>query len=208
MNFPQRKSFSIPALLVLAALTIGSAFGQAAKVTGDKPTFDDFPSPKFSTGKDKAFEPKDWLEIEVKLNVLLSPEPRSKTCEKLTIKWYVAVKNPEKPNSILLLTKEIEHVNVPLAQDIFCSVYLSPSSIKRLTGSDRQGKNAVEAVGYEVLYNGVKVAEETNKLKPGWWSTPSDKISRNDSVPLLKKSETPFANMWWDRFAELATDGP
>ncbi len=206
MNVFPRKSLTIPAALAIAALSIGSAFGQAAKVTGAMPEFDDFPSPKFSTGKDKPFSPKDWLEIEVKLKVQLAPEPKSKTCEKITVKWYVAVKDPEKSGSMMLLTKEVDHVNIPLEQDVYCSVYLSPSSVKRLTGTDRQGKNAVEAVGYEVFYNGTKVAEETNKFKVGWWSAASEKISRNDSVPLLKKSETPFSDMWWDRFAELAPD--
>ena len=34
---------------------------------------------------------------------------------------------------------------------------------------------------------------------------PSDKISRSETVPLLKKSETPFSAMWWDRFIEEST---
>jgi hypothetical protein len=25
-------------------------------------------------------------------------------------------------------------------------------------------------------------------------------------VPLLTKSETPFANMWWDRYAEVSVE--
>lgn len=213
MNILFRKSFSIAASAVIAGLSIGSAFGQAAKVVGEKPVFDDLPSPEFSGGKQKSFKPKDWLEIEAKLKISLSPEPKSKTCEKLTVKWYVAVKNPEKPSSYLLLTKDIEHVNVPLDEDIFCSVYLSPASIKRLTGFDKGGKNAVEFVGYEVLVNGEKVAAETNKGsagvggKPAWWNAASDKISRSDSVPLLNKSETPFSTMWWDRYAEVSASG-
>ena len=120
------------------------------------------------------------------------------------MKWYVAVKNPEKPGTMLLLTKDVEHVNIPLEEDVYCSVYLSPASIKRLTGTDRGGKSAVEAVGYEILINGVKVAEDTTKCKTGWWNAASDKISRSDAVPLLNKSETPFANRWWDRYAEVA----
>ena len=191
---------------MIAGLSIGSAFGQAAKVVGEKPSFDDLPSPEFSGGKQKAFKPKDWLEIETKLKISLSPEPKSKTCEKLTVKWYIAVKNPEKSGSMLLLTKDIEHVNAPLDEEIFCSVYLSPASIKRLTGSDKGGKNAVEIVGYEVLINGEKVATETTKFKAGWWNAASDKISRSESVPLLNKSETPFSTMWWDRYAEVAGD--
>lgn len=186
---------------------MGSAYGQAAKVVGEKPVFDDLPSPEFSGGKQKSFKPKDWLEIEAKLKISLSPEPKSKTCEKLTVKWYIAVKNPEKSGTFLLLTKDIEHVNAPLEEDIFCSVYLSPASIKRLTGSDKGGKNTVEYVGYEVLVNGEKVVAETNKGKVGWWNAASDKISRSDSVPLLNKSETPFSTMWWDRYAEVAVPG-
>jgi hypothetical protein len=207
MNDLLRKSLSLTASAIIAGLSIGSAFGQAAKVAGEKPTFDDLPSPEFSGGKQKSFKPKDWLEIEAKLKISLSPEPKSKTCEKLTVKWYIAVKNPEKSGTFLLLTKDIEHVNAPLDEDIYCSVYLSPASIKRLTGSDKGGKNAVQYVGYEVLINGEKVVAETDKGKVGWWNAATDKISRSDSVPLLNKSETPFSTMWWDRYAEVAVPG-
>jgi hypothetical protein len=204
MNVLLRRTLSLSASAILVGLSIGSALGQAAKVEGAKPSFDDIPSPEFSGGKQKSFKPKDWLEIETMLKISLAPEPKSKTCERLTVKWYVAVKNPEKPSTMLLLTKDVEHVNVPLDEEIYVSVYLSPASLKRLTGTDKGGKSAVEAVGYEVLVNGEKVAAETTKFKVGWWNAASDKISRSDSVPLLNKDETPFSNMWWDRYAEVA----
>ncbi len=209
MNFLTPCSPSIAAVAVLAVISMGSAFGQAAKVVGEKPSFEEMQSPQFqvsSGGKEKSFKPKDWLEIEAKLKISLAPEPATKICEKITVKWYIAVKNPEKSGTMLLLTKTVEHVNVPLEEDIYCSVYLSPGSIKRLTGSDKGGKNAVEYVGYEVLVNGEKKIEETNKGKPGWWNAASDKISRSESVPLLNKSETPFSNMWWDRYAEIGLE--
>jgi hypothetical protein len=206
MKLLSRKSVSIAASFIFAAVSMGSAFGQAAKVVAEKPTFDDLPSPEFSGGKNKSFKPKDWLEIEAKLRVSLAPEPPSKTCEKLTVKWYIAVKNPEKPTSMILLTKDVEHVNIPLDEDIYCSLYLSPASLKRLTGTDRGGKGAVEYVGFEVLVNGEKVAQETSKGTAGWWLKASDKISRSETVPLLNKAETPFSNMWWDRYAEVSTE--
>lgn len=207
MNVLSRRSLSFLASIALTSLSIGSAFGQAAKVVGEKAEFDDLPSPEFSGGKQKSFKPKDWLEIETKLKVSLAPEPKSKTCERLLVKWYVLVKNPDRAGTMLLLTKDVEHVNVPLEEDIYCSVYLSPASINRLTGASRGGKKAVEAVGYEVLVNGEKVAADTTRYKVGWWNAASDKISRSDSVPLLNKSETPFSNMWWDRYAEVAEKG-
>jgi hypothetical protein len=206
MNVFLRNSLSFTASIFIAAVTVGSAYGQASKVVGDKPVFDDLPSPEFSGSKNKTFKPKDWLEIEASIQVSQSPSPPSKTLERLTVKWYVAIKNPEKSGSMLLLTKEVQHVNVPLDEAIFSSVYLSPASIKRITGSDRGGKGAVEYVGYEVLINGEKVAQETNKGKAGWWNTAADKLSRSETVPLLNKAETPFNSMWWDRYAEVSVE--
>jgi hypothetical protein len=206
MNASHRKSFSIAFSSIVAALTLGSAFGQAVKVTGESPAFDDLPSPQFAGVKNKRFTPLDWLEIEAQLKVEMSPEPASKTCDKLTIKWYIAVKNVEKPGTFLLFSKEIDHVNVPLNEEIYGSVFISPASLRRITGSGTGGKSAVEFVGYEVLVNGEKKAEGTNKGKPGWWNTSSEKISRSEVVPLLNKNETPFRSMWWDRYPEISVE--
>lgn len=203
MNASLRNFLFATAFVITTGVPIGSASGQAVKVTTGKASFDDLQSPSFSGGKQKTFKMKDWLEIETKVKVLMSPEPKSKTCDRLTVKWYIAVKDPDKANTMLLLTRDITHVNIPLNEDVYCSVYLSPASIKRLTGSDRAGKNAVEAVGFEIIVNGEKVAEDTTRFKPGWWNAADDRIARSDAVPLLSKSETPFSNMWWDRYAEV-----
>lgn len=200
---------SLLSAVAVAAFSVSfqsSANAQAYKVEPSKPTFDDLQSPNFSGGKQKDFKPKNWLEIEASFKLQMKPEPPSSTAERVTVKWYIAVEHPEKPGAYLLLTKEITHVNVPLNEDIFSSVYLSPASIKRITGKDRAAKSIVNLVGYEVLINGEKVAQETNSGKVGWWNTTSDKISRSDTVPLLNKSETPFANMWWDRYAEILVE--
>jgi hypothetical protein len=198
-----RTILTVAAFSALSVFSSGVARAQAAKVASDKPSFDDLLSPEFAGGKQKSFKPKNWLEIETKIKVSMAPQPKSNTCDRLTVKWFVLVKNPERAGTMLLLTRDIEHVNIPLEEDVYCSVYLSPSSLKRLTGSDRGSRGAVEAVGYEILINGVKVAEETTKFKAGWWNSPSDKISRSNAVPLLSKPETAFANSWWDRYAEV-----
>ena len=206
MNVLSRKFLLFTTSAVIVAISVGSAFGQASKVTGGKPVFEDLKSPEFTGGKNKSFSPKDWLEIEASLQVALAPEPPSKTLDRLTVKWYIAIKNPDKAGTMLLLTKDIEYVNVPLGGEIFSSVYLSPGSIRKITGSESGGKNAIEYVGYEVLVNGEKVAQETNKGKAGWWNVASDKISRSETVTLLNKAETPFSNMWWDRYAEVGVE--
>jgi len=190
---------------VIGILSHPVAHAQSYKVEGEKPDFEDIVSPDLG-GSKNGFKPKEWLEIEAKIKVDMSPLPRSKTADRSLVKWYVAVENPDKQGTYLLLTKDITHVNIPLGEDVFSSVYLSPSSVRRLTGGDRAGKSLVYAVGYEVLVNGVKVAAETSNLKVDWWNSASDKISRSETVPLLDKSESAFAHMWWDRYAEISKE--
>lgn len=203
MNFLPRIFSPVAALTIVTSLLSGNGLAQAVKVEAKQPAFEDMLSPQFSGGKQKPSKMKSWLEIETGVTVQMSPEPKTSTVDRMTVKWFVAIQNPDKPGTYLLLTRDIEHVNIPLNEEVFCAVYLSPASVRRLTGSDRAGKGIVEAVGFEIHINGAKVFEETTKFKVGWWNSPSDKISRSDAVPLLAKSETPFSAMWWDRYAEV-----
>lgn len=180
---------------------------QQSKVTAEKPAFDELLSPDINAGgKNKSFKPKSWLEVEAKIKVEESPEPKSGVIGEVLVKWYVAVKNPEKPGTFWLLSKSITHTNVPANEEIYSSVYISPASLKRLSGGDNGGKNSVEMVGYEVLVNGEVKARESNKpvnpAKP-WWNTSNEKVSQSDEIPLLTKPQTPFAVLWWDRYAEV-----
>jgi hypothetical protein len=190
---------------VLGVLSHSTANAQSFKVEGDKPEYEDIRSPDMGESK-SGFKAKEWLEIEAKLKVEMSPMPRSKTADRILVKWYVAVENSDKQGTYLLLTKDVTHVNIPLGEDVYSSVYLSPASVRRITGGDRAGKSMVFMVGYEVLVNGVKVADKSSKGDPGWWNTSSDKISRSETVPLLDKSESAFAHMWWDRYAEISKE--
>ncbi len=79
MNVLFRNPLSVTASALIAALSIGSAFGRASKVVGEKPVFDDLPSPSFP-GRAKPFKLKDWLEIKDNIKVSLAPEPKMKTC--------------------------------------------------------------------------------------------------------------------------------
>ena len=199
-----RNSTLVAATAAIFALFPCAAFGQGkSKVVAGKPKFDDLQSPQFGGTKNKSFTPKDWLEVETEIQVQMEPTPKTKTCDRLTIKWYVAVDNPEKSGTYLKFSKEIEHVNIPLDEKVYCSVYLSPASVRRLTGSDRAGKGAVKAVGFEILVDG-QVAAFDSSSGGKWWSDPkaAAKFADSDVVPLLSKAETPFAQMWWDRYAE------
>lgn len=195
-------------LLSVALATIFSlshfAMAQKYIVEVDKPDFDALPSPEVggNTGK-KNFKPKDWLEAEVKFKIKASDD-KIKFVDRLTIKWYIAAKNPD-GRGYVLLEKEINHVNVPVGEDIYGSIYLSPTAVMRISGSDRAGKSILSHVGGEILVNGSKPENKTgffsSKGSPGWWT--SGKLARNNKIPLRNKNETPFKFLWWDRYAEI-----
>ena len=193
---------------LLAACTLQSARAQQFKVTGDEPALDSLLSPQLSSSTSKKFRPKEWLEVETRLMVQMAPEPKSKTCDTLTVKWYVAVANPEQRGTFLLFTREVNHVNIPTGEEIYVSSYMSPASIRRILGTDRNPEKAVEVVSYEVLINGEPKAYGTSKatFKHGWWDKGGDKLVRSEVVRLLDKSETPFSIFWWDRYAEVESD--
>ncbi len=195
--------FSTAALVALSMAA--PLHAQAGKVKASDPKFDKIQSPEVggNTGV-KNWKPKDWLEVEVKFKVEMPKSYKQKFVDSVTVKWYVAIKNPAGSGSVLL-EKEVEHVNVPLGEDVYSSVYLSPSAILRISGSDSV-RGVVSHVGGEILVNGTSIQSNkdryfTSKDKPGWWT--SSKLSRYDRIPLLNKNETPFKLLWWDRYAEI-----
>jgi len=209
------KSFrTLPCLANLFFILVVIAFAPAApaqtvkKIEASDPTFEDLQSPSVAgnTGK-KSWKPKDWLEVEVK--VKLEPgrsAPRDGHVDRLTVRWYVAVENKidKAGQKYFLMEKEVTHVNVPLDEDFYLSCYLSPATIKRLTGSERAGKNSITAVGGEITVVGAsapaRFTSQGSVSKP-WWQSPT--MQRTNKYPLLDKNETPFKFLWWDRYLEI-----
>ena len=186
-----------------AALSFSATVNAQGKGEISPPVFDNLPSPEVQTGKSKTFKPKDWLEVEagIKIPAANAEQKKAGFINQVTVKWYVAVKNPE-GKGVIKLSKTINHINVPVDEEVFSSVYMSPSALKRLTGADRASKGAVEAVGIEVLVDGEKVAQAAVKQKEGWWNAGS-LSDQSDQFPRLSKDETPFQMLWWDRYAEI-----
>lgn len=187
---------------VICLFSSSAALGQG-KVSVGKLQFDDLKSPDFDANTTvKSWKSKDWLEVEAGVTIPAMNREMKEAgyIDRVLVKWYVAIEE-KASGQPMLLSKDITHINVPVDEEFFTSVYLSPSTIKRITGSDRASKNKVKVVALEILINGVKVAEETSSMKSGWWNSPS--LSRGDRYPLLDKNETPFKAFWWDRYAEI-----
>lgn len=167
-----------------------------------KPAFDNLQSPNVPTGNSKKSSPKDWLECEVKIKVnKLGVEPKDKYLDQFKVNWYVVVKGQDGKG--YLMTKTITHVNLPIDEEAYVSVYLSPNSLRRITGNARAGKSDLEAIGGEIEYAGEMVGFFSHGERAGWWRKELKNIERTEKFPLLDKSQTPFAPFWYDRYAEL-----
>ena len=198
----------VPAVVAFAPVALAQT---VKKIEASDPTFEDVRSPSIegNTTK-KSWKPKDWLEVEVK--VKLEPgrsAPRDGYVDRLTVRWFVAVDNKidKAGQKYFLMEKEVTHVNVPLDEDFYLSCYLSPATIKRLTGRDRAGKNSITAVGGEISVVGAaapaRFTSQGNISKP-WWQSPT--MQRTNKYPLFNKNETPFKFLWWDRYLEIEAE--
>ena len=201
---PFRRSAlaAVAASSAALALLAAPAHAQGKADVGNL-VFEDIQSPDVPIGKNKSFKPKDWLEVEAGIQIPATNAEQKKIgfIDQVTVKWYVAFKNPD-GKGFVKVSKTINHINVPVDEEIFSSVYMSPSMLKRITGKDKAGKGDVEAVGLEVLVSGEKVGLAAQKKPEKWWESGS-LSDQSDKVPLLNKDETPFAMLWWDRYAEI-----
>ncbi len=155
---------------------------------------------------DMRFRPKDWAYFEAKIKVDARDSATRRPplfLDNLKVKFYIAVKTPkaERPTGMLLLTKEITYVNVPVNEDFYACVFLSPSSVKRLTGGDTVTSTMVERVGVSISYNDEVKWPEKRGSKKEWWE--SERLTESSTYPLLDKNHTPFMMLWYDRYPEI-----
>jgi hypothetical protein len=194
-------------------LVLPTTFAMAQyKVEVEKPEVVTLQSPQLGqqSAKNKKFTGKDWMEIEVKFKVEVPPKEKKtlKLLDKVTVKCYVAAKNPDGGKGFVLLEREVTHVNVPVDEEIYASIYLSPNSVKRMTGGDRVNERDIKEIGGEIRVNGQEAFKNSgffSKDTQGKWWT-SGQLSRYDKIPLLNKNETPFKILWYDRYAEIEPD--
>jgi len=184
-----------------------SAFGQLAlskdnRIKAKDPEFDELQSPTVEDGNAKGFRPKDWLEIEVRLKVQkMKVEPKDKYIDEVKVNWHVVVKGQDRKT--YKISKSVTHVNIPIDEEVSVSIYISPNTLKRITGKDSANKNDLEAVGGEVELNGEMVGFFSHGEKAGWWTKELKNVEATEKFPLLDKSQTPFAPLWYDRYAEV-----
>lgn len=183
-----------------------SAFGQLevskdAKFKVDDPKFETLQSPVISDGNGKNFKPKDWLEVEVKLKAAVRKEPADGYLDQIRVNWHVVVKGQDRKK--YKISKTVTYVNLPVDEEVYVSIYISPNTLKRITGNPKAGKNDLEAIGGEIEWGGKMVGFFSHGQKAGWWREALRGVEATSKFPLLDKSQTPFAALWYDRYAEV-----
>lgn len=205
------RNFLRPLTLGLLALGLASPLvaqempvrSKDKVIKATEPKFNELQSPNINvSGASKSYRPKDWLEIEVELAVSSwKPKLVDEYVDSIAVKWWVVVKGQDRKN--YLIEKTVEHVNIPEDESVFTSVYLSPNTLRRITGKNKVSKSDIEAIGGEIQLGGEMLGFFTHGKPKGWWRQKLDSVERTRKFPLLNKDETPFKFLWYDRYAEI-----
>lgn len=135
---------------------------------------------------------REWLELDLKFKI--EGKSTSEYISQLLFKYYIVLDDKDKT----MVTAQITHVNVPIGEDIYSSVYLSPGALAKYFGKGKASERSIAGYAVEVFHKGELKGGKTDKSDGGkWWQTRA-------AVPevLMPKSDTPFALLWWDRYAD------
>ena len=132
-----------------------------------------------------------WIEIEVEF----SSTARS---SEVNFKYFVVIGDQ-------MLTGDETLVDVPAGQSLFTVMYVAPRTITTLLKNAPLTANSVVNVAVEILRSGVNVPAAIKVLKPA----PGPFYNTMQQVPgfVLAKPNTPFANLWWDRYEQVRPPG-
>jgi hypothetical protein len=163
-----------------------------------KMEYDAQKTPSFQAGDVKGKNipnPRDWLELEVEFRVKGDP---AMVVKELLFRYYIGFK--DQTGAARILTGDVKHINIVPGEDSFSAVYVSPSTLGEITGDFRRFQpNSVEAVGVEIIYNGVIVGGKSSMsgARAKFWE------AAGTQPGVLSRSDTPFALLWIDRYADV-----
>jgi len=145
--------------------------------------------------KDKNIpNPRDWLEVEVEFEI---DGPSDAVVPELLFRYYIGFR--DQTGAARVLTGDVTHTNMLAREEYYSAVYVAPSTLGNVTGEFRRfQESAVEAIGVEVIYNGVLVGGDStlSGSRAKFWE------STGTQPGILAKHDTPFALLWIDRYAE------
>ena len=169
---------------------------QIKSIKVDKPDLTMLKTPDFNANTGKIKETprrREWLELEVKFEV--EGKSANDYVDNLLFKYYIVLDDDKKT----MVTADVTHVNIPIGEEMYSSVYLSPSSLDKLVGKKKGSERSVEGYAVEILHLGQSYGGTAKPSSPTrWWQA-----RPATQGLLLSKDKTPYAPLRWDRFAEV-----
>ena len=146
-------------------------------------------SPQFTyTGAQQyvANQRDKWLEVEVEFT---ATPPFT---DELTLKYYILINGK-------VLTGEVTHMNIVSGRENRSVMYVPPGAIARIMENKAIAPNAVQNIAVQIVQQGT-VKDENNMVRgaPEWY-----KGIPSLSGLVLNKNDTPFAPLYWDRYAQI-----
>ena len=189
--FKENSLMKTPALSLLAITALGlhalaqSPVGPGSVKLGKvQPAVVKTPEFNLTSGPVKRSKNADWLEVEVEYETTMNiPE--------LTFKYTMQIEGK-------LLDGEVTYVAVAKDKEHFAVMYVSPKAIKELTGGKALTSGSIENVWVDALSQGQKLDPKTAQFKGG-----APKNVAHVTGFVLRKDQTPFAPLFYDRYEEI-----
>lgn len=197
-------------LLTVAAscLTANCLFAQAKEeklvtieVKGMTPQEQKTPQYQATGVKDKTWRQKSWLEIDLAMDVKKkkTAEDATTLVDSLEVKYFIALNatDPNKKYYLLQGTMILQNVPTKVGEHAHALAYVSPSTLRRLLGENKQLSvgSDIKAMAVEINHQGQLVGGHTT-IPGKWWENPASFSIVDGSI--LAKSKTPFAPLWGD----------
>ena len=179
---------SVISLLAIVAFG-SSAFAQAPVGPGSvklgkvQPAVVKTPEFNLTSGPTKRSKNADWLEVEVEYETKVD-------IDELTFKYTIQIEGK-------LLDGEVTYVAVAKDKEHFAVMYVSPKAIKQITNGKALTAGSIENVWVDVLRQGQKL-DQTAQFRPG-----APKNVAHVTGFVLRKDQTPFAPLFYDRYEEI-----
>lgn len=185
----KRLSLSVFALAGLVLPAAAQVPLRVGDVKLEKPTIAIVKTPEiqFQGGSQKRSTPGQWLEVEVPFSTA------AEMIDELTFTYKIVINKK-------LLVGEVTHVMIPKGREHFSVAYVSPRSLESLMGGKGLTAAAIDGVWVDVSKQGQTLGTETTAKGP----VPN---LPQAAGMVLKKPETPFAPLYWDRYEALKPTG-
>lgn len=200
-----RSSFIMSLCLLAAAglSRLDAQVEQTVKVTVRDLAVQEQRSPLFQAGgvKDKVWRPKNWLELDLAMDVKKAKTPGDNTTmvDSLDLKFYIALNHADANKKYYLLTGTMTVLNVPtkVGEQAHALAYVSPNTLRRLMGDNKAftASADIKAYAVEISYGGQLIGGHTSV--PGKWWEDLSKFAVVDGE-IVPKSRSPFAPLWPD----------